>query len=189
MNRKKTTASKPNTPATSRPGSPTKVATRPKTAAPGPSTLAKSDQPSAVASASKPSTSQLAQDLKGLGLEDDDITVEEDLSTLPTITIAKEKLIENLKLKEQEANYKPVLSMVVIGTCSKLVIEVDACSLHNFTGHVDAGKSTLMGRMLAELGEMSKRAVEANLRQSEKMGKGSFAYAWAFDARPEERER
>lgn len=57
------------------------------------------------------------------------------------------------------------------------------------TGHVDAGKSTLMGRMLAELGEMSERAVNNNQRQSEKMGKGSFAYAWAFDALPEERAR
>lgn len=46
-----------------------------------------------------------------------------------------------------------------------------------------------MGRMLADLGEMSERAVNANQRQSEKMGKGSFAHAWALDARPEERER
>lgn len=56
-------------------------------------------------------------------------------------------------------------------------------------GHVDAGKSTLMGRMLAELGELSERAVSNNQRQSEKLGKGSFAHAWALDARPEERER
>lgn len=54
---------------------------------------------------------------------------------------------------------------------------------------MDAGKSTLMGRMLAELGELSERAVSANQRQSEKIGKGSFAHAWALDARPEERER
>jgi elongation factor 1 alpha-like protein len=43
--------------------------------------------------------------------------------------------------------------------------------------------------MLAELGEMSERAVSANQRASEKVGKGSFAYAWAFDALPEERAR
>ena len=46
-----------------------------------------------------------------------------------------------------------------------------------------------MGRMLAELGEMSARAVQNNQRQSDKIGKGSFAYAWAFDMLPEERAR
>lgn len=39
----------------------------------------------------------------------------EDTSTLPTISIAKEKLVEDIKRKELEADYKPVLSMVVIG--------------------------------------------------------------------------
>lgn len=57
------------------------------------------------------------------------------------------------------------------------------------TGHVDAGKSTLMGRVLHELGETSDRSVETQQRQSAKMGKGSFAYAWTFDALDEERER
>ena len=46
-----------------------------------------------------------------------------------------------------------------------------------------------MGRMLAELGEMTEREVNNNQRQSDRMGKGSFAYAWAFDAMPEERAR
>jgi len=131
-----------------------------------------------VASAVKnqPSTSetkplsQVQQDLKNLGLDDEDSYVKEDVSTLPTVSVAKEKILADLKEKEKEDGYKPVLSMVVVG-------------------HVDAGKSTLMGRMLAELGEMSERAVSNNQRQSEKAGKGSFAYAWAFDALPEERAR
>jgi elongation factor 1 alpha-like protein len=46
-----------------------------------------------------------------------------------------------------------------------------------------------MGRVLHELGEVSDRSVEQNQRQSQKMGKGSFAYAWTFDALEEERER
>lgn len=46
-----------------------------------------------------------------------------------------------------------------------------------------------MGRMLELLGEMSQRTVHNNQRQSEKAGKGSFGYAWAFDALPEERAR
>ena len=64
------------------------------------------------------STSQLSQDLKGLGLDDDDIYTQEDTSALPTISIAKEKLVEEIKQKELEADYKPVLSMVVIGALS-----------------------------------------------------------------------
>lgn len=46
-----------------------------------------------------------------------------------------------------------------------------------------------MGRVLHDLGEITDRSVESNQRQSQKMGKGSFAYAWTFDALPEERER
>jgi len=56
-------------------------------------------------------------------------------------------------------------------------------------GHVDAGKSTLMGRVLHELGETEDRVMEGYQRASTKMGKGSFAYAWTFDALEEERER
>lgn len=46
-----------------------------------------------------------------------------------------------------------------------------------------------MGKLLYELGELSERAYSSNQRASAKMGKGSFAYAWTFDAMPEERER
>lgn len=56
-------------------------------------------------------------------------------------------------------------------------------------GHVDAGKSTLMGRMLLEFGEMSNREHQQNQRASAKLGKSSFAYAWALDSSEEERER
>lgn len=56
-------------------------------------------------------------------------------------------------------------------------------------GHVDAGKSTLMGRLLYELGVLSEKEKMANERGSEKMGKSSFQYAWALDGTVEERER
>ena len=46
-----------------------------------------------------------------------------------------------------------------------------------------------MGHLLHSLGEVSDRSVEANKRNSEKAGKGSFAYAWALDGGEEERER
>lgn len=56
-------------------------------------------------------------------------------------------------------------------------------------GHVDAGKSTLMGRLLYELGEMSEREKEKNERGSKRVGKGSFAFAWGLDALGDERDR
>ncbi|GAA5985456.1 hypothetical protein JCM11641_007074, partial [Rhodosporidiobolus odoratus] len=94
--------------------------------------------------------------------------VEDEQQLPPQISLSKEKVLE--EIREREKGEKPVLALVVVG-------------------HVDAGKSTLMGRLLHELGETSEKEVNGFLRQSEKIGKGSFAYAWTFDAMEEERER
>ena len=56
-------------------------------------------------------------------------------------------------------------------------------------GHVDAGKSTLMGRLLYELGRLDEKTRRANERGSEKIGKSSFSWAWGLDESAEERER
>ena len=61
---------------------------------------------------------QVQQDLKNMGLDDDEAYVKEDAATLPSVSIAKEKLLEDIKLKEREEGYKPVLSMVVVGARS-----------------------------------------------------------------------
>jgi len=58
-----------------------------------------------------------------------------------------------------------------------------------FAGHVDAGKSTLMGRLLYELGRLDEKTRRANERGSEKIGKSSFSWAWGLDGTTEERER
>ncbi|KAL9057724.1 MAG: hypothetical protein Q9162_002198 [Coniocarpon cinnabarinum] len=57
-------------------------------------------------------------------------------------------------------------------------------------GHVDHGKSTLMGRLLLDLKHpnMSERDYRKLQKSSTEAGKGSFALAWAMDARPDERE-
>lgn len=60
------------------------------------------------------------------------------------------------------------------------------------TGHVDSGKSTLMGRLLHSLPDLSQsqlRDVERNQRTSEREGKGSFGWAWSTDTTKEERDR
>ncbi|WIA29533.1 hypothetical protein OEZ86_012032 [Tetradesmus obliquus] len=56
-------------------------------------------------------------------------------------------------------------------------------------GHVDAGKSTLMGRLLSELGQVSQKEVHKNQKESAQAGKASFSWAWVLDERPEERAR
>ena len=56
-------------------------------------------------------------------------------------------------------------------------------------GHVDAGKSTLMGRLLYELGRVEEKKRIANERGSSKIGKSSFSWAWELDGTLEERER
>jgi elongation factor 1 alpha-like protein len=56
-------------------------------------------------------------------------------------------------------------------------------------GHVDAGKSTLMGRLLHDLGRTSARDAHRHARDAAAAGKASFAWAWALDERPEERAR
>ncbi|CAK9301617.1 unnamed protein product [Gordionus sp. m RMFG-2023] len=56
-------------------------------------------------------------------------------------------------------------------------------------GHVDAGKSTLIGHLLCLKGNISQRTMHKNEVESKKVGKGSFAYAWVLDETGEERSR
>jgi len=56
-------------------------------------------------------------------------------------------------------------------------------------GHVDAGKSTLMGRLLYDLNVVDKRTIDKYRKEAEKMGKSSFALAWVLDQGSEERAR
>ncbi|KAL3150476.1 hypothetical protein ABBQ32_000300 [Trebouxia sp. C0010 RCD-2024] len=56
-------------------------------------------------------------------------------------------------------------------------------------GHVDAGKSTLMGRLLHDLGYVSQKTVHKHEKEAAQAGKASFSWAWLLDERPEERAR
>ncbi|KAH8195039.1 hypothetical protein TruAng_010794 [Truncatella angustata] len=56
-------------------------------------------------------------------------------------------------------------------------------------GHVDAGKSTLMGRLLLDLNVVDQRTIDRYRKEAEQMGKSSFALAWVLDQRTEERSR
>jgi len=56
-------------------------------------------------------------------------------------------------------------------------------------GHVDSGKSTLVGHLLYDMGLIQKQTMHKFEKESNEMGKGSFKYAWVMDERAEERQR
>ena len=58
-----------------------------------------------------------------------------------------------------------------------------------FIGHVDHGKSTLVGRTLYDTGALSEQDYRKLKAEAESRGKGSFAFAYAMDQLKEERER
>mmetsp|Transcript_28835 Transcript_28835/g.42556 ORF Transcript_28835/g.42556 Transcript_28835/m.42556 type:complete len:680 (+) Transcript_28835:145-2184(+) len=73
-------------------------------------------------------------------------------------------------LKIEISNQKEHISLVVLG-------------------HVDAGKSTLMGQVMLQLGLVAKRTVSKYQKQAAELGKASFALAWVMDEDDAERER
>jgi len=56
-------------------------------------------------------------------------------------------------------------------------------------GHVDAGKSTTTGRLIFELGGIPEREMQKLRDEADRLGKGSFAFAFYMDRQKEERER
>lgn len=62
---------------------------------------------------------------------------------------------------------------------------------HNlaFIGHVDHGKSTLVGRMMYEMGAIDEHIIEQYRKEAAAKGKATFEFAWVMDSLKEERER
>ncbi|KAJ3412063.1 HBS1-like protein [Chytridiales sp. JEL 0842] len=87
-----------------------------------------------------------------------------------------------------KASSKSTKKIDVLAEYAKRKIEKDSLNLV-VIGHVDAGKSTIMGHLLFLLGEVDDRTMKKYEREAEKMKKGSFAYAWVLDETDEERSR
>ncbi|XP_045044736.2 HBS1-like protein isoform X1 [Desmodus rotundus] len=101
------------------------------------------------------------------------IQASEEQSSTQTPVKKSSKLRQQIDIKaelEKRQGGKQLLNLVVIG-------------------HVDAGKSTLMGHMLYLLGNVNKRTMHKYEQEAKKAGKASFAYAWVLDETGEERER
>ncbi|KAL0228367.1 hypothetical protein RCL1_004510 [Eukaryota sp. TZLM3-RCL] len=56
-------------------------------------------------------------------------------------------------------------------------------------GHVDSGKSSLVGQLLVQTNEVDSRTIERFKQEAELIKKGSFAYAWVTDVHADERSR
>ncbi len=123
----------------------------------------------------KTSTGGLKSSATGLKTSTDDApplktSVEGTKKVLPAIRPEKrtKQLVDELLKEAQKSKQK--LNMVVIG-------------------HVDAGKSTLVGHLLHLLGCVDDRTMHKHKKMSEAEGKASFHFAWVMDSSEEERKR
>lgn len=86
------------------------------------------------------------------------------------------------KSKRKENSNLVVIGMYQVNGTSPNVLTL-------ILGHVDAGKSTLMGRLLYDTGVVDERTMQKYKQEAEKIGKSSFALAWVLDQTGEERSR
>ncbi|XP_023211917.1 HBS1-like protein isoform X1 [Centruroides sculpturatus] len=104
-----------------------------------------------------------------------DVITETSATTNEVIPTQKPKSKKNekdilLEYQKERGGEKSLINMVVIG-------------------HVDAGKSTLMGHLLYRLNFVGKKTIHKYEQESKKLGKASFVYAWVLDETNEERTR
>ena len=132
--------------------------------------------------------SQLAQDMAALGIQPTKQISHPSLkmsktgssvaASIPSVPISRTSSTPSIKrkkldLKEEyakRAQGKEVLNLVVVG-------------------HVDAGKSTLMGHLLYKLDDSLSKTLRKYEKEAERIKKGSFVFAWMLDETEEERNR
>eukprot|EP00761_Pharyngomonas_kirbyi_P007092 gb/GECH01007101.1/.p1 GENE.gb/GECH01007101.1/~~gb/GECH01007101.1/.p1 ORF type:complete len:643 (+),score=125.05 gb/GECH01007101.1/:1-1929(+) len=123
----------------------------------------------------KKGETQLQMDAEGMGLDSSHVTQNNiDESALPSPTpkaTLKSKKSKSKPRLEHPPDDQPVKENIVI------------------IGHVDAGKSTLMGHLLVKLGAVDQRKMHKFRKISKELGKASFAFAFIMDEQQDERER
>ncbi|CAH8560141.1 unnamed protein product [Schistosoma turkestanicum] len=93
-----------------------------------------------------------------------------DNTATPSKPIDRHSLVNEYSKLHKESAEKEIINLIVMG-------------------HVDAGKSTLMGNLLYLLGHVSSKQLAKYQWDAQKLGKASFAYAWILDQTSEERNR
>ncbi|EME49378.1 hypothetical protein DOTSEDRAFT_68234 [Dothistroma septosporum NZE10] len=137
---------------------------------------AKKDKPknkfdeAAQKSAQNAGKAATAQPANGLAKKTEALKLDASVATPPPPKVKSRDLDVPKLWIEENSQRKPSASFVVIG-------------------HVDHGKSTLMGRLLLDTGAVSQRDIDRYKKQATEMGKSSFALAWVMDTGSEERER
>ena len=67
------------------------------------------------------------------------------------------------------------LPIIMVANSEKEHLSIVIC------GHVDSGKSTTTGRLIFELGGLPERELEKLKQEAERLGKGSFAFAFYME--------
>uniref|UniRef100_A0A0B7A336 Tr-type G domain-containing protein n=1 Tax=Arion vulgaris TaxID=1028688 RepID=A0A0B7A336_9EUPU len=119
--------------------------------------------------------SNLRNAVEFMGLEGDKETIQSSVDAMKPVAATPKSKSKSSKLDvmteySKRHGDKELLNLVVIG-------------------HVDAGKSTLMGHVLYQLGTVNKKTMHKYEQESKKLGKSSFAFAWVLDETEEERSR
>ncbi|TLD25272.1 hypothetical protein PspLS_06110 [Pyricularia sp. CBS 133598] len=92
--------------------------------------------------------------------------------------------VQSLKV-EDVAPLPKSKNLDVLGEYEKSIKKKNASFV--VVGHVDAGKSTMMGRLLLDMNVVDDRTISKYKKEAEAMGKGSFALAWVLDSTSDER--
>ena len=93
----------------------------------------------------------------------------------------------NVITEFEKSKPKNAANFVVIGMIPRFQLSNQKILI--LLGHVDAGKSTLMGRLLYDLKVVDQRTIDKYRKEAESIGKSSFALAWVLDQGTEERNR
>lgn len=108
----------------------------------------------------------------------------------PEPEIKKEKSVEESKSQPEESKTHEKLNKDYPDTSPAYNPNPGKSKINLVViGHVDAGKSTLMGHLLHLLGYIDKKTITKYEKDSKSIGKDSFHFAWVLDASEEERTR